>query len=88
MKQVFYWRTIPISFIRGETYAAALLRGNVLDMGPAAGGMRARYFCGIGACQSCLVSVNGQSPVEACLTTAKEQAQLMPSMEKAGADVK
>ena len=31
---------------------------------------------GIGACQACLVSVNGAAPVEACLTPARAGVQL------------
>jgi aerobic-type carbon monoxide dehydrogenase small subunit (CoxS/CutS family) len=40
------------------------------------GQLRGRYFCGIGACQTCLVSVNGAAPVEACLTPARAGVQL------------
>lgn len=71
MSDRFDWRGTPIAFRPGETLAAALRRAGVQDFGPAMGGLRLRYFCGIGACQACLVSVNGASPVEACLTPAR-----------------
>jgi aerobic-type carbon monoxide dehydrogenase small subunit (CoxS/CutS family) len=77
----FHWAGQPVLFHPGETYAAALRRAGVLDLGPGVNGVRARYFCGIGACQACLVSVDGGSPVEACLTPARvgssvDQAQM------------
>jgi aerobic-type carbon monoxide dehydrogenase small subunit (CoxS/CutS family) len=42
----------------GETIAAALIRAGE------AGG----YFCGIGVCFGCLVTVNGSRAARACLT--------------------
>ncbi len=72
MNPSFHWLDTPVAFRPGETIAAALRRAGVQDLGLAAGGLRARYFCGIGACQSCLVSVDGASPVEACLTPAQD----------------
>lgn len=71
MSDTLLWRGTPIAFRPGETLAAALRRAGVQDLGPAMGGLRLRYFCGIGTCQACLVSVNGASPVEACLTPAR-----------------
>lgn len=63
-------------FHPGETIAAALSRHGVADFGATAGGLQGRYFCGIGTCQACLVSVNGASPVEACLTPAQAGMEL------------
>ncbi|MEO8117793.1 MAG: 2Fe-2S iron-sulfur cluster-binding protein [Rhodoferax sp.] len=80
MTVTFLWAGDTVTFRRGETYAAALRRAGIDDLGPATGQLRARYFCGIGACQACLVSVDGASPVEACLTPAKAGAHLSPAM--------
>lgn len=71
MSESLDWRGTAVSFRPGETIAAALRQAGVDDFGPATGGLRLRYFCGIGACQGCLVSVNGGCPVEACLTPAR-----------------
>ena len=76
MNEQLYWRGTAVSFRPGETLAAALRQAGIEDLGPAVGGLQLRYFCGIGACQSCLVSVNGGSPVEACLTPARAAMQL------------
>lgn len=69
---------MAVPFHPGETIAAALLRCGVTDLGAGATGLRGRYFCGIGTCQACLVSVDGASPVEACLTPAREGMHLAP----------
>lgn len=71
-----YWHQLAVPFQPGETIAAALLRGGVTQLGDAVGGLQGRYFCGIGNCQACLVSVNGASPVEACLTPAQPGMRL------------
>ncbi|PKO60530.1 MAG: ferredoxin [Betaproteobacteria bacterium HGW-Betaproteobacteria-18] len=76
MGNTFFWLGHPVGFRSGETFAAALRRCGVNDLGPAMGELRGRYFCGIGACQACLVSVNGAAPVEACLTPARAGVQV------------
>ena len=81
---ILYWGSVAIPFRHGETIAAALQRHGLRDLGAAVGGVRGRYFCGIGTCQSCLVSVNGASPVEACLTPAQHGMQLAPALLPGG----
>lgn len=76
---ILYWGTHPIPFRPGETIAAALQRSGVTQLGRAVGGLKGRYFCGIGNCQACLVSVNGASAVESCLTPAAAGMQLTPA---------
>jgi hypothetical protein len=76
MDETFFWLGYPVLFRPGESFAAALRRAGVADLGPAMGALRGRYFCGIGACQACLVSVNGAAPIEACLTPARAGVQL------------
>lgn len=77
---VLFWLEQAVPFCQGETIAAALRRAGIDDLGVATGGMRGRYFCGIGACQACLVSVNGAAPVEACLTRAQAGMRLEPGL--------
>ncbi len=72
---------MPLAFREGETIAAALLRAGVNQLGDSANGLQARYFCGIGNCQACLVSINGASPVESCLTPAQRGMQLTPAWQ-------
>ncbi|HEX6683400.1 MAG TPA: 2Fe-2S iron-sulfur cluster-binding protein [Candidatus Limnocylindrales bacterium] len=51
-----------MSVREGETIAAALFRA----------GLRPPYFCGIGVCFACLVTVNGHpAPRRACLDSAR-----------------
>ena len=76
--QCLYWESLVIPFRTGETIAAALCRSGVASLGNTVGGQKGRYFCGIGTCQACLVSVNGASPVEACLTPASAGMRLSP----------
>jgi ferredoxin len=75
-----YWLDKSLAFRPGETIAAALRRAGIDDLGAASGGLRARYFCGIGSCQACLVSVDGAAPVEACLTPAAAGMRLSPGL--------
>jgi predicted molibdopterin-dependent oxidoreductase YjgC len=67
----FLWRGEPVAFREGESIAMALAKAGVRDLGVGGEGGALRYFCGIGACQNCIVSVGG-SVVEACLTPACE----------------
>ena len=67
----FLWQGVPVPFRAGESVAAALMRAGMRDLGIDGAGAGLRYFCGIGACQNCLVSVDG-SVAESCLTPARE----------------
>lgn len=69
-KPVFFWQEREIAFNEGESIAAALTAAGILSFGPDMAGHETRYFCGIGACQNCLVRVEGRT-VEACLTPAR-----------------
>ena len=80
MSNIFYWNLTAVAFRPGETIAAALRRSGVDDLGAAFGGQQGRYFCGIGSCQSCLVSVDGAGPVESCLTPASSGMHLSAAL--------
>ncbi len=84
MDGTFYWMEAAITFREGETIAAALRRSGIDDFGAAAGAQHGRYFCGIGACQACLVSVEGCSAVEACLTPARQGMRLSAGLPSVG----
>ena len=71
----FFWRGQPIGFRQGESIAAALMRAGEHDMGVDDIGGQLRYFCGIGACQNCLVIIDG-TVIESCLTPAADGLQV------------
>lgn len=66
----FLWEGREIAFNEGESIAAALTAAGIISFGTDWAGREARYFCGIGACQNCLVRVDGRA-VEGCLTPAR-----------------
>ena len=65
----FIWNGEPVAFREGETLAAALLRAKADRVARDGAQPGFRYFCGIGACQSCVVMCDGRM-VEACVTPA------------------
>jgi aerobic-type carbon monoxide dehydrogenase small subunit (CoxS/CutS family) len=75
-----YWQGLEVRFSDGQTVAAALLLSGIKDFGSYSALTQARYFCGIGACQSCLVSDGGGIPFEACITLAADDMRLEPFM--------
>jgi len=81
--QAFLFDGVVVPFEANETIAVALDRAGVVSLGDGQGGCAARYFCGIGACQACVVSVDG-TRMEACLTPAREgqRVQSLGSVER------
>ncbi|HXD67918.1 MAG TPA: (2Fe-2S)-binding protein [Solirubrobacteraceae bacterium] len=62
----------PVTCRDGETIAAALIgAGETAWRATRRTGARRGLFCGIGVCFDCLVMVNGDGPVRACLVTAQ-----------------
>lgn len=56
----------------GETVGAALLAAGIRSLRTTRVGGRPRgLFCGIGSCYDCLVTVNGQHSLRACLTPVR-----------------
>ena len=70
MEQTFNWRGHAIPFRTGESLAAALEAAGIVSFGSGPLGEETRYFCGIGACQNCLLRVDGLIR-EACITSAR-----------------
>jgi predicted molibdopterin-dependent oxidoreductase YjgC len=57
----------------GESIAAALLAaGQKVTRWTARTGEARGYFCGMGVCQDCLVTVDGLPNVRACMTPARD----------------
>lgn len=74
----FFWMGRAIPFREGESIASALDAAGVFCFGPATPPTENRFFCGIGACQGCLVRVDGKIR-EACLTPASARLQVEPA---------
>lgn len=73
--QTFHWQGHAIPFRTGESLAAALEAAGVVSFGYGPLGEESRYFCGIGACQNCLLRVDGLIR-EACITSARPGMQV------------
>ena len=73
-----YWRDRKIPFRRGESLAYTLFRETAAGCGTSAAGQTYGLFCGIGACQGCLVDVEGRGVVEACLTFPHDGMRVNP----------
>ena len=82
MSGAFLWQEQLIPFEQGETLAAALRRAGIDDLGPAGTSLRARIFCGIGACQACVIAKEDGTPVEACLTLAVSGMKVGPVLTR------
>ncbi len=74
MTDHLYWRGQQIAIIPGESLAYTLLRADPdnREYGRSGSGQPYGMFCGIGACQGCLVRIEGRGVVEACLTPARD----------------
>jgi predicted molibdopterin-dependent oxidoreductase YjgC len=58
-----------VAACEGESIAAALIAsGRRLTRWTARTGKPRGYFCGMGVCQECLVTVDGRPNVRACMT--------------------
>ena len=61
----------------GESLAAALLAsGRRFTRWTAKSGEARGYFCGMGICQDCLVTVDGLPNVRACMTPVKDRLRV------------
>lgn len=66
---------------QGETIAAVLLAAGIRVFHHAEDGTPRGVYCGIGRCFSCLVTVDGQSGVRACVTQARPGMQVETAIE-------
>ena len=62
----------PVTACPGQSLAAALTGAGYRRLGESAEGTARGMFCGMGLCQSCLVTVDGTPDRRACMTTATE----------------
>ena len=76
MSGSFYWNGHKVRIREGESLAYALLKQGHPGLGFSKTGRRYGLFCGVGACQGCLVDVDGRGTVEACLTFPENGMQV------------
>ena len=70
----------PMTAEAGQTVGAALLAAGVRSWRRTRAGGRPRgMFCGIGACFDCLVDVNGDRALRACLVPVREGDEVRTS---------
>lgn len=70
----------PMAAEMGQTIGAALLAAGIRSWRVTRSGGRPRgLFCGIGACFDCLVNVNGDRAVRACLVPVCEGDEVRTS---------
>lgn len=60
----------PVTAYEGETIAAVMVASGIRTFHHADDGSHRGLYCGIGRCFSCLVTVDSQSGVRACVTKA------------------
>ena len=64
---------VEMSASEGQSIAGALIAGGVMSWRRKRFDVRTRVvFCGIGACFDCLITVNGEPNVRACLAQVRE----------------
>lgn len=78
MTGFLYWRGRKIPYRPGETLAYTLLRECESGLGTSDTGQTYGLFCGIGACQGCLVKVDGHGVKEACLLMSRDDMLVHP----------
>ena len=67
----------PIDAFEGETIAAAMLTAGILTFRLSRKNREPRgFYCGMGVCFECLVTVDGTHAVQACLTPVREGMQI------------
>jgi predicted molibdopterin-dependent oxidoreductase YjgC len=63
----------PVAAYEGESIAAALFAAGVrITRWTARTGEPRGYFCGMGVCQDCLLTVDGLPNVRACMTPVRD----------------
>lgn len=76
----------PLEAPVGSTLAGALLRNGIASWRRTrVGGQPRGVFCGIGTCFDCLIDVNGERAVRACLRPLRDGDRLETSASTGGA---
>ena len=70
----FFFEEERISATEGDSVAAALLNADKLVLGERINGNPRGAYCGMGICSECLVTINGQRGLRACMQAAEPGA--------------
>lgn len=77
---IFYDGT-PIKTRKGITVAATLMKQGIKKLGVSRKLNQSRgYFCGIGRCCSCFVTINGEEHVRSCMVTVEDAMEIYPNL--------
>jgi hypothetical protein len=69
---------VPMTATEGQSIAGALIGGGIMSWRLTRFGDQPRgVFCGIGACFDCLIIVNDEPNVRACLAPVREGDRVM-----------
>ncbi|WMS42923.1 FAD-dependent oxidoreductase [Acuticoccus sp. MNP-M23] len=74
----FTFGGVPVAARPGDSIAAALEAAGIRALGTSRAGRARTHFCGMGACQDCVVAVDGALSRRACLTTARPGMVVVP----------
>ena len=65
----------------GETIAAALTAAGIITLRITRDGEPRGIYCGMGACQECLVEIDGQPSARACMTKVKANSSIRRNIQ-------
>ncbi len=68
----FYFNGVKMEAYEGETIASALHANGIRVLSHSLKGRPRGFFCGIGKCSSCLMTVNGIPNIRTCITMVKD----------------
>ncbi|SDZ80180.1 sarcosine oxidase subunit alpha [Thalassobacillus cyri] len=81
-KVTFFYEGTPLHTRKGTTVAAALMENGIKKLGVSRKLNQSRgYFCGIGRCCSCFVTINGEEHVRSCMVTVEESMEVQPNLQ-------
>lgn len=80
----FTWNGKPLTGQPGDSIAAALSEAGVRTFGTSRAGRARGLFCGMGACQECLVVVDGTRSRRACMTELRQDMAVETQDDRAG----
>ena len=67
----------PIEAYEGETVHAALMAAGIRILKKSKTGMGRGFFCGMGLCYDCLVTINGAPNQRACMTEVEDHMEIL-----------
>lgn len=87
MRLPFRWNGQVFEARAGDSIAAALTEAGIRSFGTSRTGRSRGLFCGMGACQDCLVTVDGKRALRACMTEVQAGMDVMAQDDTAPAEM-